>query len=615
MRSLACTAISPGLRSIMVFDATPEKLKLTAQVYSQMLGVVTKLSVPSVTLATYETDDELWGSFGLYGSEKQLLEWKQGLLTAGNNDSKFKLVIIPDLTKLSLAAARACVVLMGAEIAHLERHGQQAQWKPNLCWLAACDRTKVGMVSPHLLDRFAIRLVGEVVQKPDRVAEIKELMEIDFCQGRGEEKKPQALPDQFQLHLKRALQIYPTITPEVITRILDYAWAIEVYSPRREIALARLSIANARLLGASEVTDVHVDIAASMIGLQQSKQTQKAANLNSNAITPAEVVQPIQTEIESVEKPIISTTIEPIYESLEQEDLPPVLIPINSISINPYPEDEAYVEREIASLRLPNRSFKLKSATRGVIVGVEKATTLYDLALVRTLLEAAKFQSIRQESTVFKNGLRQLVLSPKDFYCYRRSPVAEQMLMLLIDHTCLQDCNWQEELLPYLSWAYVERASLCLIQVGADYALNELQAEKITAQSILVPRINNGIEAGRGRATPLAHGLDLALQTLRHALQHGRSRVNKVVLLVISDGRGNVPLGASRLGKIVPPVGNKGVEDALQVAAYLRVLERVKIVLLNPQPKQYAELPLQLAQALNAAVVPIPLVIEEEEVE
>ena len=530
------------------------------------------------------------------------------------------MVIIPDLTKLSLAAARACVVLMGAETAHLERHGQQAQWKPNLCWLAACDtiedgcqghRKKVGMVSPHLLDRFAIRLVGEVAQKPDRVAEIKELIEIDFSKGRGKEKKPQALPDEFQLHLRRALQIYPTITPEVITRILDYAWAIEVYSPRREIALARLSVANARLLGAVEVTDVHVDIAASMIGLQLSKQNQKASNLNSIAITPPEDVQPIQTEVESIEKPKIITASEPVYKSLEQEALP-LLIPINSTSVNPYPEDEACVEREVASLRLPNRSFKLKSATRGTIVGVEKATTLHDLALVRTLLEAAKFQSIRQESSVFKNGLRQLVLSPTDFYCYRRSPVAEQMLMLLLDHTCLQDCNWQEELLPYLSWAYVERASLCLIQVGALDARNELQAEKITAQSILVPRINNGIEAGRGRATPLAHGLDLALQTLRHALQHGRSRVNKVVLLVISDGRGNVPLQASRLSKIVPPVGNKGVEDALQVAAYLRVLERVKIVLLNLQPKQYAELPLRLAQALNAIVVPIPLAIEEE---
>lgn len=77
-------------------------------------------------------------------------------------------------------------------------------------------------------------------------------------------------------------------------------------------------------------------------------------------------------------------------------------------------------------------------------------------------------------------------------------------------------------------------------------------------------------------------------------------------MVVISDGRGNVPLEASRLGRIVPPVGRKGVEDALQVAECIGGLDGVKAVLLNPQPKQYADLPLKLAEALGASVVAIP---------
>jgi Mg-chelatase subunit ChlD len=67
----------------------------------------------------------------------------------------------------------------------------------------------------------------------------------------------------------------------------------------------------------------------------------------------------------------------------------------------------------------------------------------------------------------------------------------------------------------------------------------------------------------------LAHGLDLALKTLRHALQHGKNTVQKAVLVVVSDGRGNVPLEASHVGKIKLPVGKKGVEDALEVAEKL----------------------------------------------
>jgi magnesium chelatase subunit D len=82
--------------------------------------------------------------------------------------------------------------------------------------------------------------------------------------------------------------------------------------------------------------------------------------------------------------------------------------------------------------------------------------------------------------------------------------------------------------------------------------------------------------------------------------------VQQAVLVVISDGRGNVPLEASRLGWVTPPVGRKGVEDALQVAERIRGLDRVKAVLLNPQPKQYANLPLALAEAMGASVVSIP---------
>jgi magnesium chelatase subunit D len=270
--------------------------------------------------------------------------------------------------------------------------------------------------------------------------------------------------------------------------------------------------------------------------------------------------------------------------------------------IDPYPEDNAPVEREVASLRLPSRHFQNKSIARGVIIGVEKATNLQDIAIVRTLLEAAKFQPIRQ--AVFFNG--KLILSPTDLYSYRRAPVAEQMLTLVLDHTCLQDYRWQDKLLPYLSWAYVERASVCLVQVGAANARNELQAEKIIAQSILVPSINAAIEAEAGIATPLAHGLDLALQTLRHALQHGRSMIKQAMLVVITDGRGNIPIEASRTNRIIPPVGRKGVEDALQVAERVRGLEGVKTVLLNPKSRQYPEIPLELAKALGAKVVLIP---------
>ncbi len=624
-RLLACAAISPGLRSILVFDTTPDTLRFFAQTISRMLEIVTNHPVVLITLGTSETEDDLWGSWGLGGElGKNSLQWTSGLLfqpsirisyspyIPDEYISPLQLVVIPDLTKLSLAAARACVVLMGADIAHLERHGQQVYWQPNICWMAGCASHEIGTVSPHLLDRFALRISKQVVKTIDRAASILKFLD----EPRSKKREPtEPLPNEIRRRLQKALRSHPETTPEAIARILDYALELEVYSPRREIALARLALANARLVDAEKLTVDHVDTAVGMIGLKGGiKQRDKY----SNKISKPQPEVSKSTELTSTSAPSvleqleISTEQEPIYESDELEKLSASSILFNATPVNPYPEDEAPVERDAASLRLPPRRFRPSTAARGHIIGVEKATNLYDLALVKTLLEAAKFQSIRQQST--NDSQQRLVLLPTDLHSYRRAPVAEQMLMLVLDHTCLRNCNWQEELLPYLNWAYVERASVCLIQVGAADANHELRASKVIAQNILVPYISIGIEAEPGKATPLAHGLDLALQTLRHVLQHGRSRVQQVVLVVISDGRGNVPLEASRLGMVAQPVGRKGVEDAMQVAERIRGLYGVKAVLLNPQPKQCTNLPLELAQVLGATMVEIPpLVIVEEE--
>ncbi|NET58964.1 MAG: hypothetical protein F6K47_23315 [Symploca sp. SIO2E6] len=596
--ALACAAISPSLRSILMFDASPETLRLVAQTTTQMLEVVTGYPIVSVTLGTFEAEDDLWGSLGL-GDESETepaVTWKPGLLTGGQQDSPLRLIVIPDLTKLSLAATRACVVLIGADVAHLERHGQHKYWQPNCCWLVGCATSEVGMVSPHLLDRFALRLSGEVETNEDRVAAI-----LDWIDQRelGKETKPEPLSKETCDRLKNALQSYPKIAPEAIARVLDYTTNLEVYSPRREIALARLALAYTRWKGAAEMTVRQVDTTASMMGLKPvERQQQTEEDLLEGSPEPVipQSREPQTTEEEpqsTQPKPV--TVTEKVYEPDEPEPQPTITFTVS----NPYPEDQAPVEREASSLRLPSRRLRFKAATSGVIIGVEKVANFQDLALVRTLLEAAKYQPIRQRSTT---NSHRLLLSPTDLHSYRRAPVAEQMLMLILDHTCLRDCDWQNKLLRYLSWAYVERASICLIQVGAVDAQHELRAQKLMAQSVLMPQINAGIEAGRGKATPLAHGLDLALQTLRYAMQHGRSTIQQVMLVVISDGRGNVSLEASRLGKILPPVGRKGIEDALQVAERIRGFDGVKAVLLNPQPKQYEDLPLELAQAMGAKV-------------
>jgi magnesium chelatase subunit D len=655
MRGLACAALHPGLRSILVFDASVATLQVMAGLLAQMIAADTggeivslpksksgtKHKIVTVQLGTVETEEELWGSLTL-GQEvaSRSVVWRSGLLAAGR-DWETRIVMIPDLTRLSLAASRACVMLMGSEVAYLERHGQRDRWQPQLYWLAGCDHKRIGAVSTHLLDRFALRLSGGESQNSEqRVAQLRAWLErLEQEQFHFEKAPPTPdwmgvdaplLSPEIVSRLQQVKHSYPEVLLEARERVLDYLETTDGYSTRRDLALLRLARVHAQLEGAAQVNREDVERAAEMIGLSpKPKLPEKPLANDVKPDTGADDAQSKRSRQEfdwsnlpGSESAPPSIQHEPVFESDTTKTLLSTPLPMGQKIFNPYPEDTVEPEREAGSLRWPTRRFKSATSGRGAIIGVEPATIPQDLALVNTLLESAKYQKLRWKALLEKqtppewvrhlllkrneNGHEPLILQSSDLRRYRRAIVPEQMLALVLDYTCLPECNWQETLLPYLQWAYVERATICLVQVGGIDAEDELRAQKQEANNILVPRIQSRLEVDRGKATPLAHGLDLALQTLRHALQHGRSAVKQAVLVVISDGRGNVPLEASRAGRVVLPVGKRGIEDALQVARQIATLKGVESVVLNPQPKYYADLPVKLAQALGAKIAEIP---------
>lgn len=608
-RGLACAALSPGLRSLLVFDSQSSDLEWIATTLQQMVEIVTGREVVRRRLSTNETDDELWGGIALSGEPAGggfNLTWQAGLLSEGRDEATPQLILIPDLTRLSLAAARAAVMLMGADVAHLERHGQHQQWRPNLYWLAGCASDEVGKVSPHLLDRFMVRLNGRDIRQPDRVTEIMTRLESE--QTFTEPSLP-ALSPGLADQLRQASQVWPEINPEAIDRVFDYLQASQGHSLRRDLSLLHLAWADARLRGHAEVRAVHVRRAADIIQLRPVAESRPETP--TEPVLPDLPPEPPNPERPNPEPPApaaprqAAQVEKPVYEPDTTETLESAALPFS-----PYLEDEALVERDVDVLRLPPLRYKSGRLARGPIIGTQTATQLHDLALVDTLLEAIKFQPIRHQHQV--DGTR-LLLSPADLRSYRRATVPEQMLLILLDYTACKDRDWQAALLPHLRWAYTVRANVCLIQVGSARARHDLRAERLLASTILSPPLASALAAGPGQATPLAHGLDMALQTLRHALQHGRNALQRARLVVITDGRGNVPLAASRSGEITPPIRREGIDDALEVAGAIRRLKHVYTYLLNPQPDIYADLPLDLAEMLAAQITPIsPLEVMDE---
>lgn len=610
---LACLAIDPELRSALMFDASPTAILIAAHQLADMLEMVNGQPVEIIALNSAETEDSLWGVVTLKpDAQGNWISWKISRLTQSNVNPAPRVIVIPDLARLSVPAIRACVMLVGANAATLQRHGQNLSWEPNLWWIAGCAKAEVGEVSPHLLDRFALRLSSSEITF-DRVEDIFQWV------THPTETHPLAratIPNIIRQCLQHPPQPLPDIAPNLLPYLIRCVGSTAP-GARRDIALARLSRAIATLEGSSQVTQTHINRAAQLIGLPPpvvqtpiipaTNPSDQSALLRSE---PSHVPLSTPAKIPPKPEPLPSPVPEPsVAEFTDQEvSLPDteLIFQPTAISATPYPEDTAPDVREANSLQLPPQRYRSIQSTEGAAIGVQKALDLHDIALISTILEAAKFQKVRPAPQ--KSGLP-FRISRADLRSYRRTPVPQQMLVVLMDYTCLKGCNWQDAIFPHLSWAYMNRASACVVQVGSSHALNEFKAQSITERNLLSPRIRSAFEEQRGMATPLAHGLDLAFRVLRSELQHGRGRVHQARLVVISDGRGNIPLAASRDGKLSQAVSREGIEDALTVAREIATLKNVEIFLLDPQPKQYADLPIALAEVMGASLEPISPVL------
>jgi len=178
--------------------------------------------------------------------------------------------------------------------------------------------------------------------------------------------------------------------------------------------------------------------------------------------------------------------------------------------------------------------------------------------------------------------------------------------MVVIDFTSLGDCDWQTPLSYYLGRAYVERMQVGIVRVGARETPWLLRADRLVVRSLLDLRVYARINSHPGKSTPLAHGLDLAYDYLRGVLQHGRQAIDHATLVVISDGRGNVPLANSRSNQMPTTIAcTQGIEDALAIARDIRRLKGVDVVFLSPPTDYYPQLMSDLARTLGTKPIPI----------
>lgn len=599
---LKCAALQLGLRSIVIFNVSPHALNSIAVILKGIIEVVEQKSVEITYISTSASEDDIWGELTFSGEASKFFDtklniiWKHGLIQSVEN---FQIVIIPDLANLSIYAQQAAISLIDTPIAHLERHGQSNQWSPNIIWLAGCQRQDMGRISAHVLDRFVLRLNAPDDIITDRFDVLSKLLNNE-----DHSNNEFLLPKDVLAELIQSRKVESEFSPVAIDLVIKY-FANGGIGARREIGLGRISKAYAQMAGSKSVTSEHVHKAASLIGLELPV-TGKGKEDYEDELKPNQFEEE-ETKYDVIEDKNISenNSIEiehqtEVFQGNEEKIDPVVVLQHNILIQSPWPEDVLPVEHEFASLRYIANHHST-SAERGTVIGLKKATSLLDISLVGTILESAKYHKVR------------LMLNPEiaekhpiwatDLRSYRRESVPDEMLMLILDYTSMKNSGWADELFPYLQWAYMRKASVCVIQIGAAAAKNEFCAEAILSRSILNPKVGKALNESAGKATPLAHGLELAYRTLQKSSQHGKKNILHSKVVLLTDGRGNIPLRASQTLTIEFPVGSKGVEDAWIVARSFSNIKKLDIVVLKPDLSEYREFPEKLASILGAKIV------------
>ena len=262
---LGCAAVEPGLRSVLLFNTSLSSLLLAGRLWAGLLEAATGTQVRTVQLGSTANDDDLWGRVAPGAGTHPGFEWRDGVIGQVAEDGAPRVVIIPDLARASLHTLRSVVALMDSPLAYAERHGYSRRWVPNLCWLAGCARADVGSVSPHLLDRFALRLTLPLPARSerDRAERI-----MSWLREPGEESsRTDSLTEELIHRVRSAVHHVPEASRDLAHVALSTLGQSSSPGIRRPLALARLARAIARLDGASILSEVYIGRAAELLAI------------------------------------------------------------------------------------------------------------------------------------------------------------------------------------------------------------------------------------------------------------------------------------------------------------------------------------------------------------